>query len=153
LILLSALIGFGAQGASRPAQAGETIPGPVLATVLRIVDGDTIEVRARIWLGHTIDVMVRLDGVDTPEYRGRCEREKELAHQAAEFVRQIVADSGQRVVLENIRFGKYSRRVIARVTCPGGGDLGSRLLRSGLAHAYSGRGARPGWCGIWGAGQ
>ena len=31
--------------------AGETVPGPVPAEVLRVIDGDTIEVAAFIWLG------------------------------------------------------------------------------------------------------
>lgn len=132
---------------ARPALAAETLSGPVPAEVLRVVDGDTLEVRARIWLGHSIEVMVRLDGIDTPEYRGRCSRETELAHQAADLLQHILAESQMQVVLRNIRFGKYSRRVIATVTCPRGGDIGARLLRSGLAHRYSGRGARTGWCG------
>ncbi len=33
------------------AAAGERIPGPVLADVVRIVDGDTIDVTARAWIG------------------------------------------------------------------------------------------------------
>ena len=28
----------------------DTLPGPILATVLSVYDGDTIHVRARVWL-------------------------------------------------------------------------------------------------------
>jgi len=34
----------------------ETVAGPISARVLRVIDGDTIVVHARIWLGQDIDV-------------------------------------------------------------------------------------------------
>ena len=49
--------------------SGETLPGPIPAEVLKVVDGDTLEVEARIWLGQGVQVSVRLRGVDTPELR------------------------------------------------------------------------------------
>jgi endonuclease YncB( thermonuclease family) len=50
--------------------AGETIPGPVPAKDLRVIGGDMNEVTARIWLGKSVHIRVRLEGVDTPELRG-----------------------------------------------------------------------------------
>ena len=46
--------------------AEEALAGPVRAVVERVVDGDTVDVRARIWLGQSLTVRVRIDGVDTP---------------------------------------------------------------------------------------
>jgi endonuclease YncB( thermonuclease family) len=44
-----------------------------------------------------------------------------------------------------VRYGKYARRVVARVETAGGLDLGAALLAAGLAQAYDGR-RRPTWC-------
>ena len=42
----------------------------VPARVVRVIDGDTVEVLARPWPGQTIQAIVRLAGVDAPELRG-----------------------------------------------------------------------------------
>ncbi len=86
---------------------------------------------------------MRVLGVDAPELRGRCARERQLAEAAHAFVRQRTR--GGAVVLYDIRYGKYAGRVVARVGTPGGGDLATALVAEGLARAYDG-GARPAWC-------
>ena len=53
-------------------RATDGISGPVMAQVLRVIDGDTIAVRAQIWIGQSVETRVRIVGVDTPELRGRC---------------------------------------------------------------------------------
>ena len=135
---------------STPAFAGapDSIDGPVLATVLRIVDGDTITVSARIWLGQRIETQVRLAGVDAPELRGRCARERDLAVRARDFAEARL--NGRTVLLRDIRFGKYAGRVVARVELAAGDDFAGDdfagdLIAAGLARAYGG-GARNSWC-------
>ena len=71
------------------ASAGEnqwrSIAGPVTAEVIRIIDGDTIEVDAHPWPGHAVRVSVRLRGIDTPERRSRCaDQRAAVAREAAE---------------------------------------------------------------------
>ena len=53
--------------------ARELLPGPVPARVIQVIDGDTIAVKARIWLNQELETRVRLEGVDAPELAGRCE--------------------------------------------------------------------------------
>lgn len=130
--------------ASAPACAAEVLVGPVPATVLDVIDGDTITVRARIWLGQAIETRVRLADIDTPELRGRCERERALAEAARDTLIAGIAD--RPVVLSDIRYGTYAGRVVARVSADGTADFGQTLLSAGLARAYSGRGPRPDWC-------
>ncbi len=43
--------------------------GPVAAHVSRVIDGDTFEASAAIWLGQAITVRVRIAGIDAPELR------------------------------------------------------------------------------------
>ncbi len=86
----------------------ESVPGPVQARVLRVIDGDTIVVRARIWLGQDIDTQVRLDGVDTPEIKGKCEHERRLAVRARDLI--LTRSVAGVVVLSEIHYGKYAGR-------------------------------------------
>jgi endonuclease YncB( thermonuclease family) len=123
--------------------AGEAIKGPVAAAVLDVVDGDTLRVRARIWLGQEVTTLVRLDGVDTPELKASCDAERRLAAQARDFVRARIG--GAAVVLTEIRFGKYAGRVVARVASADDKDLAGALIGAGLGQAYAG-GTRRSWC-------
>ena len=111
-----------------------------LATAM---DGDTIVVRARIWLGQNIDTQVRLDGVDAPEIKGKCERERRLAVRARDLI--LARSAGGMVILSEIHYGKYAGRVVARVRPPGGGDFSTALVEAGLGRAYEG-GRRESWC-------
>jgi len=124
------------------AGAGETFDGPVQAVVERVVDGDTLSVRAHIWLGHDVRVVVRLSGVDAPELRGKCEAERAQATAAADYLRRF---EGAQVVLSGISYGKFAGRVLADVRHLEEGDLGAALLKAGLVRVYEG-GRRLGWC-------
>lgn len=124
--------------------AAEVLPGPVAAEVVKVIDGDTLDVLARVWLGQTVHVRVRLDGIDTPELRGRCEGERVRAREARSWLVSQLA--GRSVALRQVRFGKYAGRVVARVELEDGQDLSTMLLRAGLARAYDGR-KRADWCG------
>ncbi|MFM2129700.1 MAG: hypothetical protein RL477_1246 [Pseudomonadota bacterium] len=139
LCLLLGLLGLVGSTAAR-----EVLPGPVAAQVLKVLDGDTLMVRARIWVGQDIEIRVRIFGIDAPELRGRCEEEKLRARQARDFVRDAVASG--RVRLHLIQYDKYAGRVLARVETESGRDLGAALLAAKLARAYDG-GTRAGWCG------
>ena len=117
---------------------------------------EPLRVRARIWLGQDLAIYVRLAGVDAPETRGACARERELAQRAQDFVASHLAlgrdpggdpgrDKKPSVQLREVRYGKYARRVVARVETEAGLDLSAALLAAGLAQPYDG-GPRPVWC-------
>jgi endonuclease YncB( thermonuclease family) len=130
------------------AALGETLSGPLPARVVEVVDGDTLGVRVRIWLDQEVTTRVRLTGVDAPELRGLCEHERTLARRATAFVTaKVMAEAaGNNVVrLTDVRYGKYARRVVARVETADGEDLGQALLDAGLAWPYDG-GRRLSWC-------
>jgi endonuclease YncB( thermonuclease family) len=119
------------------------LSGPVRAFVERVIDGDTLYVRAYIWLEQEIRVMVRVNGVDAPELNGRCPYEKQLARSAKSFVESAVGR--QKVLLQNITRGKYGGRVIASVGYARSRDLATELLQNNLARKYS-SGQRKLWC-------
>ena len=127
------------------AVAAEHLAGPYLASVTKITDGDTLQVRVPVWLGLEVTASVRLRGIDTPEIRGKCAREKEMAAAAQELLR---VETTPQVTLRNITGDKYFGRVEADVTTvPDGLDLAKAMLASGLARPYDG-GTRGDWCDL-----
>src|SRR5690606_20089176 len=125
------------------AAARDSLAGPVPAEVLDILDGDTILVRARIWLGQDVETRVRLIGVDTPELRGKCAEERRLAEAARTFLVERLAR--RQVFLRDVQVDKFGGRVLARVVTPDGAGVGESLIAAGLARPYQG-GARQSWC-------
>ena len=122
--------------------AAQGLDGPVAAKVERVVDGDTIDVRADIWLGQTLLVRVRIDGVDAPELEARCIEERKLALSAREFLAHRL--EGASVKLTRIVYDKYGGRVRAGVA-DSRGDIGEALLSAGMARPYHGERRAP-WC-------
>ena len=114
------------------------------ATVLRVIDGDSLVVRATIWLGQKVETTVRLLGVDTPELRGACGEERDLATRSRAFTARL-AETGAEVTLSDIQLGKFAGRVLARVVTTDGVDIGQALIDAGLARPYRG-GRRGTWC-------
>lgn len=139
------------------AMAGSTSPtmhrqgqlaGPVAARVLRVIDGDTVAVRANIWPGQHIDVSVRLAGIDAPELRSRCQHARRHARLARLALINLIA--GKTVFLHDVRRGKYAGRVIARLRTSSGIDVADVLLDRGLARVSGyrrlARMRRSRWC-------
>ncbi len=127
--------------------ATESLSGPIAAQVIKVLDGDTLHVRAFIWLDQEITTKVRLLDIDAPELKGRCADERALAKQAKSFVMQRVLgrSENQIVQLRDLRHDKYAGRVLARVLSSNGEDLGAALIAAGLARPYKERKRRR-WC-------
>lgn len=106
----------------------------VLAAAVRIIDGDTFELGG---------MRVRIADIDTPEVRGRCPYETELAARATRRLRTLLAAGP--FELEPIPgrdTDRYGRKL--RIVTRGGRSLGDRLVAEGLARTWSGR--REPWC-------
>jgi endonuclease YncB( thermonuclease family) len=125
-----------------PAGAAELLPGPVPARVERVIDGDTLDVRAAIWLDQWVSVRVRIDGVDAPEMRGSCAAERSRAAEARAYLARRLM--GTEVRLTAIAYDKYGGRVRAMVS-DATGDIAAALIAKGYARAYHGR-RRASWC-------
>lgn len=114
-----------------PALAAETLPGPYPAEILRVIDGDTVEARIRVWLGQDVTIHVRLRGIDAPELHGRCPGEREAAAAARDALFRILAAGP--VSVTDIGADKYGGRVDARLHLPDGTDVSAAMLKSGHA--------------------
>ena len=111
---------------------------------VRNYDGDTITFNLpnlHPIIGEKISV--RVNGIDTPEIKGNCEKEKYDAQQAKEMVADILKDAEQ-ITLKNIERGKYFR--IAADVLVDGEDLGDMLIEAGVAVKYDGGKKSHKWC-------
>lgn len=123
--------------------AGRSLPGPFPAEVLAIIDGDTLEARVTVWLGHTVETRVRLRGIDAAELSSECAEEQAMARVSKEALARLTA--GGRIFLTDIGRDKYAGRVVASVLDATGANIGHRMLEEGYAIAYDG-GRRQPWC-------
>ncbi len=114
-----------------------------VSKVISVYDGDTFRVNIDSLppiVGKNI--AIRVNGVDTPEIRGKCLYEKNLALKARDFVRDRLANAKE-IKLTNLQRGKYFR-VVANVLVDGV-SLEQELLDNKLAYKYSG-GKKLSWC-------
>ncbi len=126
--------------------SGESKANTVLgyeATVVKVIDGDSIKLDVNIWPKMTIRINVRLLGIDTPENRGTTICEKALAASAKLFNRKKMP-AGKKVILTNVKNGKYAGRVLGKISV-NGKDAGETLIAAGHGRPYFG-GKRVGWC-------
>lgn len=130
--------------AGKPASAAKLFHGPVEATVLEVLDGDTFLAEALVWPGHAVRVNVRIRGIDAPEMKARCRAERAAAERARDALAVLFGDGP--VAISNIAGAKYYGRVLADVTTADGQGVASVLLGEELVRPYGG-GRRAGWCG------
>ena len=143
LLLAAGLSEDRADFASAPQRlADEALVGPVHAVVERIVDGDTVDVRAHIWLGQSLTVRVRIDGVDAPETRSDCADERRLAAAARDYLARRLLNKEIRLV--RVVYDKFGGRVRAEIS-DAEGDIARALIAQGLARPYHGERRQP-WC-------
>ena len=162
LVFLSsmALLAASSTGCGATSVSGESSKegGLARATVSRVVDGDTVEVRPRI----DGEEDVRLIGVDTPEKAYSSREAQPYALEASRFTQEKL--EGRRV---SLRFGAEKKdrygRVLAYLYLPDGSMFNETLVEKGYAQVatfppnvrYVGRfeqaqwNAREAGVGIW----
>lgn len=118
----------------------------IVDEVTSVYDGDTFRVNIKNMpplIGNNI--AIRVAGIDTPEIRGKCKKEKMLALQAKQMTVTLLR-SAKKIELRNVQRGKYFR-IIANVYIDN--HLLSRsLLKENLAVFYNGGKKTKDWCSI-----
>lgn len=139
-VVLFLLTFVGQWAHSLESEAHRFFEGP---EVVKVYDGDTITVNipdVHPLLGKGLSI--RISGIDTPEIRGKCDKEKELAKRARAVSKAFVESGDIRLV--HCQRGKYFR--LACQVFVHGIDVGELLIQQGLARRYDGNGPRKGWC-------
>jgi micrococcal nuclease len=86
------------------------IPPLKTGKVIKVYDGDTITIASRVpglYNSPIYKFSVRLNGIDTPEMKGKNEEEKEIAVKARDALSGRIM--GEEVRLENVQTEKYGR--------------------------------------------
>lgn len=130
---------FLAHSVAAPGQAANRqIDGPVLAHLVKVVDGDTVLVEAMPWPDHKVSTYVRLRGIDAPELKSKCPTFRKAAQRAKEELTDLM--DGQDIVsLTAISGDKYFGRVVADLALQDGMRPAQHLLEAGLVEPYQGR--------------
>lgn len=104
--------------------------------VIKVYDGDTITIAAKLPFENSLlyRFSVRLNGIDTPEIKGKNDDEKEAAKNARDALSKLILN--KHIVLKNVDNEKYGR-VLADVYL---GDLhiNDWLVRERYALRYDG---------------
>ena len=125
-----------------PLRAQEAV---VINKVINVYDGDTFRVNIDEFppiIGENI--AIRILGIDTPEIKGKCQQERQLAIKARDFTRKYL-NSGSVISLTDLKRDKYFR-ILANVYIDGK-NLGDALLMQNLAVVYLGK-KKFNWCAV-----
>ncbi|WP_419782330.1 thermonuclease family protein [Malaciobacter marinus] len=113
--------------------------------VTSIYDGDTFRVNINKYPSIIGKKMaIRVNGIDTPEMRGKCKKEKTLARAAKKFTVNFLRTCKKDLYLKNMQRGKYFR-VVADVYC-GNKSLTKELIKNNHAVEYHGGTKAKNWC-------
>lgn len=126
------------------AHAGQQTYGDVrVSRVTTIYDGDTFTATIDSWPGIAgKNIGIRIYGIDTPELRGKCKREIDLARLAKQRTVAMIR-SAKVIELKRMRRDKYFR--IDADVLVDGKSIAQALIAAGLAVPYAG-GKRVSWC-------
>ena len=104
--------------------------------VIKVYDGDTITIAAKMpyKTSPIYRFSVRLHGIDAPEMKGKTEDEKTAAHEAQQFVSNLILN--KYVSLKNVKNEKYGR-ILADVYI-GDTHVNDLLLNKKYAVPYDG---------------
>ncbi len=104
--------------------------------VVKVVDGDTLDIGVRDLLKNKPWTRIRLWGVDTPETKDPRKAVMYFGPEASAFAKKQALHKLVRVVLEPYERtrGKYGR-LLAYIYLPNGKMLNEELLRQGYAYA------------------
>lgn len=131
-------------GLSVIVHAGKQTYGDVrVSRVTTIYDGDTFTATIDSWPGIAgKNIGVRIYGIDTPELRGKCKREIELARLAKKKTVAMIR-SAKAIELKQMRRDKFFRIDAEVVT--DGKSIAQALISAGLAVPYYGD-KKATWC-------
>jgi len=116
------------------------------ATIIRVIDGDTVVIPAT-YLPQPLkqEISIRVFGVDTPEkgFRAKCPEEDAKGKEATEFTKAAVAKA-KKIEVALHAWDKYGGRVLGDVILDRV-SLRDMLINKGFARAYYGD-AKQSWC-------
>lgn len=112
--------------------------------VTGVVDGDTLRASIDGFPEPLNKVLIRINGVDTPELKGKCKKEKEMALAAKKFLTDELS-SANAISLKDLKWDKYGGRILADVYFDEE-SVRELLIEKGFAVSYHGEKKIDHWC-------
>jgi len=111
-IAFSFTLAFAAEAQVDVTSRSAIFSGPYPATIVEVVDGDTIAVSVALWPGLRAEYSIRIRGIDTPEiFRPDCDEEREWGVRARSQAEKLYPP-GQEVQITNVQYDSFSGRVV-----------------------------------------
>jgi len=106
--------------------------------VLKVIDGDTVDVEVDLGFDLTKKERVRLGGIDTPESRTRDLEEKKLGLQAKDYLKSLIMNA-DKLIVRTEKDGKFGRMIGYLYMNPDATvSLNQMLIDEGFAWMYDG---------------
>ena len=128
-------------------QEGKTLLPPIYeqffifrAKTKSVYDGDSLRADIDLCFGvNLLNQAIRINGIDTPEMRGKgvTKQEKALAKAARDRVKQLVKKAFWLESLDGGKKDKYGR-ILGNIYTLNGLDVAKTLINEGYAVAYDG---------------
>ena len=115
--------------------------------LLDVIDGDTVELAVELGFHARLTVRVRLDGIDTPELRGKTAYERRMAQDAQALVAQWCEARADRIILRTVKDDrdKFGRLLATLIDQDTDETVQQALLAANLARRYYGQTKRQPW--------
>lgn len=110
------------------------------AKLIRVIDGDTLEMEIDLGFHITIVNRVRLARIDAPEMRSRSAEERLKAHLAKTYVEAWFAkahEEGEWVIIRSEKGDSFGRYIAELYTPLTNKNLSDGLLEAGLASFFA----------------
>lgn len=119
-------------------------PDMEVSKITSVYDGDTFRAHIKDMpkiVGYRMSI--RINGIDTPEKKGKCQKEKTLAKKAKNLTKSLLKNA-QSIILRDIKRGKYFR-IVADVYVDDV-SIAQELIKHRLAVPYDGGHKAKNWC-------
>lgn len=108
----------------------------------KVIDGDTIDTGIIVVPGLSA-LRLRIFAIDTPEIKGKCQKEKDLAKEAKSFLEHTLYRKDVRLIA--YKWDKYAPRFDGDILVDGV-SMAEEMIRRGYAVPYTGQGIKKDWC-------
>ena len=109
----------------------------VIKEIVRVVDGDTVDVLIDLGFGLCKKERVRVAGIDAPESRTRDLYEKKLGLEAKDWLKEHLY-SGDELIIKTEKEGKYGRIIGWLFTEKFSSSINEIMVDKGYAWTYDG---------------
>jgi len=108
-----------------------------IASVEKVVDGDTVDCTLDLGFGMFCKQRIRLYGIDAPETHSKNLKEKSMGKESKEFLESWLEKNKNNLVIKTFKDDKYGR-LLGVIRESTGEVINDRMVKLGYAWSYDG---------------